>query len=36
MVMLENSDQTTMTFYRYLHSSKARQILARYGYAPAS
>lgn len=35
MVMLENSDQTTMTFYRYLQSSKAQQILARYGYAPA-
>jgi molybdate transport system substrate-binding protein len=35
MVLLENSDETTMTFFQYLQSAKAQQILSRYGYAPA-
>jgi len=35
MVLLENSDKTTMTFYQYLQSPDAQQILSRYGYAPA-
>lgn len=35
MVMLENSDETTMIFFQYLQSAKAQQILSRYGYAPA-
>ncbi|MCP4390889.1 MAG: molybdate ABC transporter substrate-binding protein [Gammaproteobacteria bacterium] len=35
MVLLENSDETTMKFFQYLQSAKAQQILSRYGYAPA-
>ena len=35
MVALANSDESTMTFYRYLQSAKAQQILARHGFAPA-
>ena len=35
MVLLENSDETTMTFFQYLQSPGAQQILSRYGYAPA-
>lgn len=35
MVLLENSDATTMTFFQYLKSPRAQQILSRYGYAPA-
>ena len=35
MVMLENSDETTMIFFQYLQSVKAQHILSRYGYAPA-
>ena len=35
MVLLENSDATTMAFFQYLKSAKAQQILFRYGYAPA-
>jgi molybdate transport system substrate-binding protein len=35
MVLLENSDKTTMAFFHYLQSPVAQQILARYGYAPA-
>ncbi len=35
MVLLENSDETTMKFFQYLRSAKAQQILSRYGYAPA-
>ena len=34
MVLLENSDATTMTFFQYLKSPKAQRILSRYGYAP--
>ena len=35
MVLLENSDETTMIFFHYLQSAKAQKILSRYGYAPA-
>lgn len=35
MVLLENSDETTMTFFQYLKSAKAQEIMSRYGYAPA-
>ena len=35
MVLLENSDTTTMTFFQYLKSPRAQQILSRFGYAPA-
>ena len=35
MVLLANSDESTMTFYRYLQTAKAQQILARHGFAPA-
>ena len=35
MVLLENSDKTTMIFFHYLQSPAAQQILSRYGYAPA-
>jgi molybdate transport system substrate-binding protein len=35
MVLLENSDETTMKFFRYLQSAEAQQILSRYGFAPA-
>jgi molybdate transport system substrate-binding protein len=35
MVLLENSDDTTMAFFRYLRSPRAQQILSRFGYAPA-
>lgn len=35
MVLLENSDETTMKFFQYLQSAKAQQTLSRYGYAPA-
>lgn len=34
MVLLENSDETTMTFFQYLKSPGAQRILSRYGYAP--
>ncbi|MCP4768530.1 MAG: molybdate ABC transporter substrate-binding protein [Gammaproteobacteria bacterium] len=35
MVLLENSDETTMKFFHYLQSAKAQQILSRYGFTPA-
>ena len=35
MVLLENSDQTTMTFFQFLKSQKGQAILSRYGFAPA-
>ena len=35
MVLLENSDDTTMAFFQYLRSPRAQQILSRFGYAPA-
>ena len=35
MVLLENSDETTMQFFQYLQSPGAQQILSRYGYVPA-
>jgi len=35
MVLLENSDETTMKFFHYLQSAKAQQTLSRYGFTPA-
>ena len=35
MVLLKNSDETTMKFFHYLQSVKAQQILSRYGFTPA-
>jgi molybdate transport system substrate-binding protein len=35
MVLLENSDETTMKFFHYLQSAKAQQILSRNGFTPA-
>lgn len=34
MVLLKNSDATTMTFFEYLKSPKAQQILSGYGFTP--
>ncbi|MCP4332424.1 MAG: molybdate ABC transporter substrate-binding protein [Gammaproteobacteria bacterium] len=34
MVLLENSDETTMKVFHYLQSAKAQQILSRYGFTP--
>ncbi len=34
MVLLENSDESTMIFFQYLQSAKAQRILSRNGYAP--
>jgi len=35
MVLLENSDETTMKLFHYLQAAKAQQILSRHGYTPA-
>jgi len=34
MVLLKNSDATTMAFFEYLKSPKAQQILSGYGFTP--
>ena len=34
MVLLQNSDETTMKFFHYLQSAKAQQILSRNGFTP--
>lgn len=34
MVLLQDSDQSTMKFFHYLQSAKAQLILSRYGFTP--
>jgi molybdate transport system substrate-binding protein len=34
MVLLENADASTVTFFQYLKSAKAQKILSSHGYAP--